>query len=209
MEAALHGTPVPPTTYVIFETGSAPIRGQIRIDVPLFIVGVSDVPYVGAAFPTLKIQDGHLPSLNVSAVGINETTVLLSSMDSIVGQAFKDELPTIITKTLVSTAFKAAAFYGVSKSIESQSFWTKLAVKAMIAIVQASVNIADTRTWNTLPKEVQFCRIETPPDRKITLSGPLGLSKAEITLCEGTINLIHVRSVSATNALLVTQIKLK
>jgi hypothetical protein len=170
---------------------------------------VSDVPYVGAAFPTLKLQDGHLPSLNVAAGGTNETTVLLSSMDSLVGRAFKDELPTIITKTLISTAVKAAASYGVSKGVENQSVWAKLLIKAVIAIAQASVNIADTRTWNTLPKEVQFCRIPTPADRKIELSGPSGVPKAAIILCDGTVNLIHVRSVSATNALLVSQIKLK
>lgn len=207
-DQVLQGSAIPPTTYVIFETGCAPSRDQIRIDIPLFLVGARDVPYVGAAFPTLKFQEGNLPSLNVAAGGTNETTVLLASMDRVVGQAFKNELPTVITKTLISTAVKAAVAYGINKGMENQNAWAKLFVKILIAALQASVNIADTRTWNTLPKEFQFCRIPTPEDRKIVLSGPGGMPRSEVTVGDGTVNLIYVKSMSATNALLVTQIKL-
>lgn len=98
VDQALQGTPIPPTTYVVFETGCAPKRDQIRIPIPLFLAGVKDVPYVGASFPTLKKQGGQLPSLNITEAGTNETTVLLASMDSAVGQDFKNELPSIITK---------------------------------------------------------------------------------------------------------------
>ena len=209
VDQALQGTPIPPTTYVIFETGCAPARDQIRIDIPLFIVGVPNVPYVGAAFPTLKFHNGQLPALNVAAGGTNETTILLSSMDGIVARSFKDELPMVITKTLISTTVKAAAAYAINKSMEKQDVWAQLFMKIVLTALQASVNIADTRTWNTLPKEFQFCRIPTPLDRKIELAGPNGESKASITVGEGTVNLVYVKSNNATNALLVTQIKLK
>ena len=209
MDQVLQGTAIPPTTYVIFETGCAPERGQIKLIVPLFIAGVANVPTVHAAFPTLKLQEGQMPSLNVTAGGTNETTVLLSSMDSVVRQSFKNELPTIITKTLISTAIKAGAAFGVNKSMEKQEVWTRLLVKLILIALQEFANIADTRTWNTLPKEFQFCRIPTPPDRKLELSGPSGASKVEVTVGEGIVNLIYVKSTSATNALNVTQIKLK
>ena len=55
----MNGKPLPPTTYVIFETGCAPVRDQIRIDIPIIVTKVS---YVGAAFPTLKPQGDYLPS---------------------------------------------------------------------------------------------------------------------------------------------------
>jgi hypothetical protein len=35
------------------------IRDQIKILIPLFLAGVRDVPTVGAAFPTLKYQQGN------------------------------------------------------------------------------------------------------------------------------------------------------
>ncbi len=201
------GAAIPPTTYVIFETGCAPKRDQIRIPIPLFLAGVQDVPYVGATFPTLKKQSGQLPNLNVSATGTSETTVLLASMDSAVGQDFKNDLPSIITKTIVSAGIKAAASYGVNKSMEKQDIWVKLAIKVAMTVAQLAVDIADTRTWNTLPKEFQFCRIPTPPDHKIELSGPGGSMKTEVTVSDDKINLIYVKSINANNPLLVTQIR--
>ena len=201
------GAAIPQTTYVIFETGCAPKREQIRIPIPLFLAGVRDVPYVGASFPTLKKQGGQLPSLNIAASGSSETTVLLASMDSAVGQDFKNELPAIITKTIVSAGIKAAVSYGVNKAMEKQDIWVKLAIKIAMTIAQLAVDIADTRTWNTLPKEFQFCRIPTPPDRKIELSGPGGTMKTEVTVSEDAINLIYVKSINANNPLLVTQIR--
>jgi hypothetical protein len=92
--------------------------------------------------------------------------------------------------------------------MEKQDAWAQLFMKILLSALQASVNIADTRTWNTLPKEFQFCRIPTPPDRKIKLSGPNGESKVEVTIGDGTVNLIYVKSISANSPLLVTQVNL-
>jgi hypothetical protein len=208
VDQALQGTPIPPTTYVVFETGCAPERDQIKIPIPLFLAGVQEVPYVGAAFPTLKKQGGQLPSLSITAAGTNETTVLLASMDRAVGQDFKNELPTIITKTLISAGVKAAASYGINKSMEKQDVWTRLLIKTVLIITQLMVDIADTRTWNTLPKEFQFCRIPTPADHKIELSGPNGEAKTVITMGAGAVNLIYVKSINAASPLLVSQIDL-
>ena len=64
----MNGKPLAPTTYIIFETGCAPVRGQIRIDIPIIVAKVS---YIGAAFPTLKPQGNYIPSLTVTANGTN------------------------------------------------------------------------------------------------------------------------------------------
>ncbi|MEI6196291.1 MAG: hypothetical protein WCS42_18385, partial [Verrucomicrobiota bacterium] len=70
-------------------------------------------------------------------------------------------------------------------------------------------NIADERTWTTLPKQFQFCQFPTPADRKIELVTPGGLQKIPVTIGDGTLNLVYVKSINATSPLLVTQIKLK
>jgi hypothetical protein len=71
------------------------------------------------------------------------------------------------------------------------------------------VNIADERTWTTLPKEFQACHIPTPPDRKIELNTPDGRQKIPVTIEDGTINIVYVKSITAASPLLVTQFKLK
>ena len=85
----------------------------------------------------------------------------------------------------------------------------KVAAKIAMAAYQAAVNISDLRTWTTLPKEFQVCRIPTPPDRKIELATTNGGQTKTVTVAEGTYNIVYVRSISASGPLLISQIKLK
>ncbi len=208
IKQALAGQNPSATTYVIFESGLAPARDQIRIDLPLILVGVPKVSYVGAAFPTLKVQDGCLSHLEVTAGETKETTALLASMDAIIGREFKDELPTIITKTMVTTLAKAVKTYFSNKlAKEAGGGLAQLGSIIGNAVYDASTNIADTRTWTTLPKEFQVCRVPTPADRKLQLGD--GQLKTEVTVGEGTINLIFVKAINTHTPLIVTQVKLK
>ena len=202
----IQGRPLPPTTYVIFETGCAPVRGQIRIDIPIIVTKVS---YVGAAFPTLKPHGDYQPSLTVTANGTSQTTSLVASMDSVIGLDFKNEMPVVITKTIAATVTKAVAAYAVNDAANQQDALGGLFAQIGTAVYQAAVNIADTRSWTTLPKEFQVCRIPTPPDRKLKLEPAGGGQKIPVTIADGTINIVHVKSINPVTPLLVTQIKLK
>src|ERR1017187_8864997 len=205
LDNLMKGKPLTPTTYVIFETGCAPQRGQIRIDIPIIVTKVS---YVGAAFPTLKLQGNYLPSLTMTANGTSQATSLVASMDSVIGLDFKNEMPIVITKTIAATVTKAVAAYGVNEAANQQSSLLGFASQIGTAVAQVAVNIADTRTWTTLPKEFQACRIPTPADRKIDLTTPNGM-KTSVTICDGTVNVVYVKSVNAGTPLLVSQFKLK
>jgi hypothetical protein len=208
-ESAANGTPLPPRTFVIFETGSAPRRDQFRIDIPLFIVGANRVPYVGAALPKLEFNPNHADPLTVTATTGSESTVTLASMDSVIGQAFRDELPGIITKTLLSTTIKATAAYFVNKTAEEQGGKLAGLLSGLVTGgTQAAVNIADTRSWTTLPKEYQFCSLPTPADGKLKVSAPNG-QQAEVALAPGSSDLLLVRSVNPLSPLMVTTIRLK
>ena len=201
----INGKPLPPTTYVIFETGCAPVRGQIRIDIPIIVTKVS---YVGAAFPTLKPQGNYQPSLTVTANGTSQTTSLVAGMDSVIGLDFKNEMPVVITKTIAATVTKAVAAYAVNEAANQQSSLLGFASQIGTAVAQVAVNIADTRTWTTLPKEFQVCRLSTPPDRKIELTVG-GSQKTSVTIADGTVNIVYVKSINPVTPLLVTQMKLK
>ena len=202
----INGRPLPPTTFVIFETGCAPVRDQIRIDIPIIVTKVS---YVGAAFPTLKPQGNFVRSLTVAADGKNFDTSLVSDMDSVIGLDFKNEMPIVITKTIAATVVKAVAAYAANAAAGQQNDWGGLLMQIGTAIYQAAVNIADERTWTTLPKQFQVCHFPTPPGRKIELKTPDARQTIQVTIGDGTINLIYVKSISATSPLLVTQMKLK
>lgn len=198
---------IPATTYVFYETGQAPEREQIRIDLPLFLI-TPGLPYVGAAFPRLKFRDNYVSVLNVSYGGITEPTLLLSNMDHVVAREFKNELPVVITKTLIASAVKAAVTYGASKAASKKSDTAGFATLLAGAIYQAATNQADLRTWTSLPKEFQFCRFCTPEDRKIELETPFSGYKLPVDINEGLVNVVWVKSITRGSPLLVRQFTL-
>lgn len=220
----INAKPLEPVTYVIFETGCAPVRDQIRIDIPIII---SKVSYVGAAFPTLVPQGNFQPVLTVTAGGKSYPTKIVASMDGIIALDFKHELPVIITKTIAATVTKAVAAYAANDAARQQSDWAGLIVQLATAAYQMAVNIADTRTWTTLPKEFQVCRFPTPADGKIELSTPNGMrttvtlnagggakidltsTNAPATLNSGAVNVVYVKSITTGTPLLVSQFRLK
>lgn len=203
--AALTGQTPDPCTYVIFETGQAASLDELRIDIPII---VSKVSYVGAAFPKLAFHNGQCPQLTLTAGEAQEVTEPLASMDSIIALDFKNEFPTIVTKTMVSTIAKAVAAYAVNDAASKQDSVVGLFAQLATAVTQAAVNIADTRSWTTLPKEFQIARIPTPTDRKLTLT-PAGGAPVEVNLLDGSVNVVCAKSITATSPLLVSQFKLK
>ncbi len=204
--AVMAGKPLAPVTYVVFETGCAPVRDQIRIDIPIII---SKVSYLGAAFPTLRFEDDYMPFLTVSGGGANVSTIRVASMDAVVAQDFKNELPTIITKTIIATVAKGVAAYAANDAAQqSGGDLGGLLAQLGTAVYQMAVNIADERTWSTLPKEFQVARVPTPADRTIDLMTPAGV-KVRVTIGEGTVNVVYVKSINPNAPLMVSQFKLK
>ncbi len=201
-EAAAEGKAMEPTTYVFFETGSAPRRQEIRIDIPTFVV-TNRIAYVGAAFPRLEFDGDFAPSLSVAAGGQTLQTSLLCSMDSVIAQDFKNEWPTIITKTLITTGLKATLDAVVQNQVKDKDRMTQFLTQIAMTAFQAATNIADTRTWTTLPKQFQYCRLATPADRQLTVS--TGGQTQTLTLAPGRINVVYVKTIGATTPLWTTQ----
>ena len=195
-------------TYVIFETGSAPYRDQIRIDLPLFLV-TSGISYVGMALHELSPVGGHASSLTVTtADGQSHRAALVASMDSVVAQDFKNEWPTILTKTIISTGTKATIDAILQKQIQDQAgAGGALLFKLATAITQAAINIADTRTWRSLPKEFHYARLATPDDLQLTVSAG-GLAQT-VALEPVAVQVVYVKSPSAFSPLLTGHFVLK
>ena len=224
----VNAKPLLPTTYVIFETGCAPERDQVRIDIPII---VSKVSYVGAAFPTIKPQGNYQHVLTVTADGTNYNTQIICSMDSIVTLDYKNELPVVITKTIAATITKAVAAYAANQAAQQAGGdLAGLFMQLGTAAFEMAVNIADTHTWTTLPKQFQICRFHTPADGKIDLSTPNNMkmsvtlmgvtngSKIDLTSTNSVqaslqtgslVNVVYVKAITGSTPLLVSQFKLK
>lgn len=216
------GGPLEPTTYVIFATGTAPSRGEVRLDIPLFIVS-GKVDYVGANFPRLIENDAYLRSLQVRTPQGTYPTQLLCDMDQVVGREFKNELPIVITKTLVAAGTKATLAYIARDAAERSSSGDLALIVRLAAIAyQAVLNRADLRSWSTLPKQFQIARFPTPgvssslpPQDQLrsnntgTISvAAAGRPAVEIALLPGEINVVVVRSINPTTPFVISQFSL-
>ena len=194
-------------TYVIFETGTGPYRDQVRIDIPTFLVS-NRLAYVGAAFPKLGFNGDYIGTLGIAAGGRSLSTATVASMDSVVANDFKNEWPTIVTKTIITTATKAILQATMQKELDDRVGGIgSLLGKVAMTVVNMSTNIADTRAWTSLPKEFQYARLATPEDRQLTITA--GASTQTISLEPGSVNMVYVKSTTTASPLLVSQFVLK
>ncbi|MCZ7640184.1 MAG: hypothetical protein M5U12_31515 [Verrucomicrobia bacterium] len=198
-------SPTPRLTYVLFETGRAASREQVRIDIPIIF---ADVSYVGAAFPQLVFHPGHAASATITTPAGPATTALVANMDAVVALDFRDEFPVILTKTLVSTIAKAAAGWAVNTAARQQDDGLGLLARLVTAAVQAAVNIADTRCWSTLPKEFQVARLNTPADGRVTIT-VAGSSPQSVSLVDGHVVVVYVKSITAGRPPWIHQFRLR
>ncbi len=191
-----NGEPVPPMTYIIFETGIAPKRVEVRIDVPIFIFNMmahdTGVDYVGVAFPRLVDEPGGMPFLNVRTASGTVSTQMLVNMDSVIGREFKDELPSVITKTLISAGVKVAAAYAANRATNN-NVYANILTRVATTVYQASVNVADVRTWRSLPKMIVIARVPTPDDGQVNLMSPMGYPAATVRVQPKMNNVIWAR----------------
>lgn len=194
-------------TYVIFETGTAPARTQLRIDVPTFLV-TSNLAYVGAAFPKLEYNGAYIDRLDIvldEETTLNTATV--ASMDSVIANDFKNEWPAIVTKTLIASATKAIVQAVVQKELKERGGWAGMIGAAVLSGVSASTNVADTRSWLSLPKEFQYARLATPQNRELLLRA--GEQEKFVSLPPGSVNVVYVKSSSSAAPLLVSSFVLQ
>ena len=167
------------------------------------------ISYVGMALPELSRVSGHAPSLTIAGQG-GQTfpAALVASMDSVVAKDFKNEWPSILTKTIISTATKATIDAVLQKQMQDQAGPTgALLFSLATAVTQAAVNIADTRTWRSLPKEFHYARLATPSDGLLTLT--VGAQTRTVSLEPAAVQVVYVKSTSAAAPLLVGQFILK
>jgi len=190
-EAAMTGARIPPTVYVVFESGMAPWLDELRIDIPLFL---QRVPYVGAAFPLLKFKEGATAGLRLRAGGQETSAILLTDMDRVVAEDFNRRLPSIITMTLVSSATKAIAVYLAQEAASEQNSNAALLIAIGGAIYQASTNSADLRTWLTLPKHVYYARCAAPADGVVEIELGDGQKIGPIEVESTGPTIVHVRA---------------
>tara|TARA_R100000027_G_scaffold67263_1_gene65302 strand:+ start:28577 stop:29851 length:1275 start_codon:yes stop_codon:yes gene_type:complete len=192
----MSGKGQPDSVVVLLETGLSPIRVAEKIELPLFLFGLDEVPYFAVAFPVLKFQPNFPSHAIVRSGGRSYTTTVVSDMDKVIAQEFNDHESLVITQAILSAATKAATVY-IARSQAKDGSSTQAIIDIFGIFYQAITNQPDLRTWFTLPKQIQGTRVPIPEDRTLTLEFAGSNQKVEVPLMDGKIIVVHVR-VTAT-----------
>jgi hypothetical protein len=187
-DATTRGQPPPRMVYVLMETGRAPSRKELRLDIPLFM---QEVPYVGAAFPLLEFHDGQVTSFSVEGGTTPLNSFTLCDLDAVVKRNFDDQLPLVIVATLVSSASKAVGTYFAQKAAGDYGWAAALGG----AIYQVSMNSADLRCWLTLPKQWLAARLPRPDSGTLSVVLGDGQRLDGLALPDAPVSIVYLKSV--------------
>ena len=189
-----------PTVYVILENGLAPVRSEVRLDIP---IPSKEVTYIGAALPVLNFQAPSIESLVITNGHQNITeTKLLSDMDGVIANEFNNRLQTVIIHTVMAAAVKATAQYQLEKNFGSLGRFGG----ALYSIVTTQ---ADLRSWISLPKHFQFARFSRPDSPHIYLTSADGTLNTKVDLPKSDIILIYAKAIDGQQLSYIHTIKLR
>lgn len=195
--------------YIVFFNGRAPALKQEKFQIVLPYVG-----YTGIAFPRYEYFPVLLSGLEVNYRFNNQDkltrTEQVADFDAIMSQEYHDRLPSMITRLVVSTLTKELASYAIVQAAGQVSGSAKIGALLLTGAYKFAFNTADTRGWETLPKEVQVAHVPMPEDGVLKIS-PIGVSGAdkEIAIKKDTnIAIVYIRALSA-NKLIYKLIELQ
>jgi len=189
--------------YIVLFNGRAPALKQEKFQIILPYIG-----YTGVAFPRYEYFPAVLSGLdiqyNLNKQQLISRTEQIADFDAIMSQEYHDKLPTMITRLVLSTLSKEMASYAAVSAARRSSGEVALITYLLTGLYKYMFNTADTRSWETLPKEVQISHIPMPDEGLLSIHPRSILDKAtdqkriEIRVKQETnIAIVYIRALSA------------
>ena len=139
------------TAWIIFENGLVANFEEFRLDLPIFIA-TNNVKTASLALPYPKQRDIAYNNISVSNGKKKVTTELLADVDNIFMAEFKKKLPVIVTKAVTKLTLQT-----VAQAVAQDQFGDLGGITMSVYSVMTAG--ADTRSWYSLPKNVQLAKI--------------------------------------------------
>ncbi|MBT5716561.1 MAG: hypothetical protein HOI70_06590 [Opitutae bacterium] len=194
-------------TYVMVESGYAPMREEVRIDIPVFMFAETHVPYAGAAFPKLSFRQTNGESFFVKHGEETKSMSLLANFDTIISREFNKRFPGVMKRVLASAGTKIMAQYIANKvtdevikkkAAKGEATFADYLVQGIVkvggAAYAAGTTRADLRTWTTLPKTVHVARVKTPTNGSLLISGGQYTTPVETQVTPAKNNIVYSRA---------------
>lgn len=112
---------------------------------------LGDLKVVRVAFPKYSPRKQVYTAAGIESCGEHYPLELLENINEIAKKSLQDRMLREFSKTLLRIALKQAAEEAVRKDNEG--------LGAMVSVMNAMTEKADTRNWQTLPAEIAYARI--------------------------------------------------
>ena len=177
VEDALNGTPVTENyVWVIYENGLGPIKKELKVNIPLWLV-TNKMVYAGIALPRMLDGEQATPDLEVfSNDKMLSKTEIVADIDRVIYTEFNYTYDDVVARAVLSAITKTYAQYAASEYGGENGKYASLA----IGLFAAATTAADTRMWSSLPTDFQVTRVKMPENRTLQLKA--GTHKINVAL---------------------------
>lgn len=139
---------------ILLNSGLAPIRTESAI-----MTFSSEVQgNVRVAFPVYESEQKPAHRARVMAGGKRVELEAVENIDSLARQALDEDMPVVMTRAIARAVVK----YQSQKNAQEQSALAGL----LLTVTNIATERADTRSWTTLPQEIQLARVLLPAGRQ-------------------------------------------
>jgi hypothetical protein len=163
-KAFASATPTDPAkteVVVLFEDGLVPGKSAVWFPIPIPIPSAPGLTTI--AVPTFKASVAPVAPLTIKAAGVSlGRTERICATDALAVKAYEESAPAMITRQIVRAAIKGAASSVASK-------YGGALAGAAVATVNTLTEIADTRSWRSLPQNAQILRVSAKPGASLNL----------------------------------------
>ncbi len=167
--------PAPQDSDVLFviESGFAPSWKSITVPVPLpRKKGVMVTPL---SFPYLKSENKGIVPSSVVVAGSSFPVETLTNIDAMARRQLKDQMPSILLRTVVRAVLKSA--------LQDQAYKANAVAGVLTNIATVATEQADDRSWRTLPEKISIARAIIPRGKQtIELVTETGAIRKEIEI---------------------------
>jgi uncharacterized protein len=170
------------------------VAGMLKVDEVLYMPFTNSLfDQAIFAFPAMVPRPAShaFSSIKLSAAsGAAMDSQLLNSVDSMMLYEFKGRLPGLITSAIVGGVIKAIGAQAIVKETKGNP----LAQLGLGAVLNG-LTMADTRSWNVLPREFRVACIPVPDDGMVMLGasdGVLAAAPLRVTVPTGRHSILHV-----------------
>lgn len=184
----------------LIETGWVPARDSLKTTLPV-PVG-SGLKLLTMAYPVIRPTPDNYAPVNIQVGDTSVPAAVVTNLDAMARRSLKDDMPTMIARSLVRMAISGAA-QELLQHNDKSGFGSLMSLA--VGVTSAATASTDTREWRTLPAYISLARTTIASGaHTVSLDTPQGRLQADVQF-DGPYAVVVVRPLGNRLELIASQ----